>query len=72
MNKYQRMIKMPDGIFKEHEMLAIRLNPDNPREVTLILPNDTCELSREERDNHFHFIFFPTDFIDVVKQDSIE
>lgn len=68
---HTRMIKMPSGEFKEHALCPVRLSADNPREVTIMLPEDVAELSRDERHNHFHFVYVPTDLLPKLKRDAL-
>lgn len=68
---WRRMIKMPDGEFVEHQLTVMRLNKDNPREVTLVFPEDVCELSHDARDNHFLFAYVRVQDLPTLQQDSL-
>lgn len=71
MSRHARMIKMPNGSYLEHQLLVARLNPDLPREVTLVFEADVVELSQIDRDNHFITLYVPTEMLQKIQQDEI-
>ena len=72
MAQYRRMIRCPNGQYEEFELVAMRVNPDNPREVTLIFDESVAELSRDDRHNHFVIGFVSANMIPKLKSDRID